>query len=36
MLLRESGDIYALSPRGWQLMTAPPDLDEVHIRLNRA
>ena len=36
VLLRENGEIYALSPRGWQLMTAAPDLVEVHIRLNRA
>ena len=36
VLLREDGDVYALSPRGWQLMAAPPDLDEVHLRLRRS
>ena len=36
VLLRENGDIYALSPRGWQLMTEPPDLEEVHLRLRRS
>jgi DNA-binding transcriptional MerR regulator len=35
VLLRENGEVYALSPRGWQLMTAPPELEEVHIRLRR-
>jgi DNA-binding transcriptional MerR regulator len=35
VLLRESGDVYALSSRGWQLMTEPPELEEVHIRLRR-
>lgn len=35
VLLRENGDVYALSPRGWQLMTAPPELEEVHLRLRR-
>jgi DNA-binding transcriptional MerR regulator len=35
VLLRENGDVYALSARGWQLMTAPPDLEEVHVRLHR-
>jgi DNA-binding transcriptional MerR regulator len=35
VLLRENGDVYALSPRGWQLMTSPPDLEEVHLRLQR-
>jgi DNA-binding transcriptional MerR regulator len=35
VLLRENSEIYALSPRGWQLMAAPPDLDEVHLRLRR-
>jgi hypothetical protein len=33
VLLRENGDIYALTPRGWQLMTTPPELEEVHLRL---
>jgi MerR HTH family regulatory protein len=35
VLLRENGDVYALSSRGWQLMTAPPALEEVHLRLRR-
>jgi hypothetical protein len=35
VLLRESGDVYALSSRGWQLMASPPELEEVHIRLRR-
>jgi DNA-binding transcriptional MerR regulator len=36
VLLRENGDVYALSPRGWQLMANPPAFDEVHVRLQRA
>jgi len=36
VLLRENGDVYALSSRGWQLMTAPPALEEVHLRLRRS
>jgi DNA-binding transcriptional MerR regulator len=36
VLLKEDGDIYALSPRGWQLMTEPPALEEVHVRLRRS
>ena len=35
VLLRENGEVYALSPRGWQLMTAPPELEEIHLRLRR-
>jgi DNA-binding transcriptional MerR regulator len=35
VLLRENGDVYALSARGWQLMTAPPELEEIHLRLRR-
>jgi DNA-binding transcriptional MerR regulator len=35
VLLRENGEVYALQARGWQLMTVPPELDEVHIRLRR-
>jgi DNA-binding transcriptional MerR regulator len=35
VLLRENGDVYALSARGWQLMTAPPALEEIHLRLRR-
>jgi DNA-binding transcriptional MerR regulator len=36
IVLRENGDSYALSPRGWQLMTAPPQLRDVRLRLRRA
>jgi DNA-binding transcriptional MerR regulator len=36
VLLRENGDVFALSPRGWQLMADPPVFDEVHGRLRRA
>ncbi|HEX5618464.1 MAG TPA: MerR family transcriptional regulator [Solirubrobacteraceae bacterium] len=36
VLLKENGDVFALSPRGWQLMAEPPDLEEVHGRLRRA
>ena len=36
VLLRENGDVYALSARGWQLMTEPPALEEVHLRLRRS
>ena len=35
VLLRENGAVYALSSRGWQLMAAPPALEEVHLRLRR-
>jgi DNA-binding transcriptional MerR regulator len=35
VLLRENGAVYALSPRGWQLMSSPPELEEVHLRLRR-
>jgi DNA-binding transcriptional MerR regulator len=35
LLLKEDGDIYALSARGWQLMTAPPELRDVRLRLRR-
>jgi len=30
-----SAAFFALSPRGWQLMAEPPDLEEVHGRLSR-
>ena len=33
IVLRENGDAYALSDRGWQLMTAPPRLEDVRLRL---
>jgi DNA-binding transcriptional MerR regulator len=36
LVLRENGDAYALSPRGWQLMTSPPPLDDVRLRLRRS
>ena len=36
IVLRENGDAYALSDRGWQLMTAPPPLEDVRLRLRRA
>jgi DNA-binding transcriptional MerR regulator len=36
IVLCENGDAYALSPRGWQLMTAPPPLRDVRLRLRRA
>jgi DNA-binding transcriptional MerR regulator len=36
IVLRENGDTYALSPRGWQLMATPPPLDDVRLRLKRA
>jgi DNA-binding transcriptional MerR regulator len=35
LLLKENGGIYALSARGWQLMTAPPELRDVRLRLRR-
>jgi DNA-binding transcriptional MerR regulator len=36
IVLRENGDAYALSPRGWQLMAAPPPLRDVRLRLRRS
>jgi DNA-binding transcriptional MerR regulator len=35
IVLRERDGLYALCPRGWQLMTAPPPIEEVRLRLNR-
>ena len=35
VVLRERDGLYALCPRGWQLMTAPPVIDEVRLRLRR-
>ena len=36
VVLRERDGLYALSPRGWQLMAvAPPVVEEVRLRLNR-
>jgi DNA-binding transcriptional MerR regulator len=36
IVLRENGGSFELSPRGWQLMTAPPRLRDVRLRLRRA
>jgi DNA-binding transcriptional MerR regulator len=36
VVLKEDGGAYALSPRGWQLMVAPPPLEDVRLRLRRA
>jgi DNA-binding transcriptional MerR regulator len=36
IVLRELEGEYALSPRGWQLMAAPPPLRDVRLRLRRA
>jgi DNA-binding transcriptional MerR regulator len=35
IVLRERDGLYALCPRGLQLMTAPPPIEEVRLRLNR-
>ncbi len=35
IVLRESDGVYALTPRGWQLMVAPPPLEDVRLRLSR-
>ena len=35
VVLRERDGPHALGPRGWQLMTAPPAVDEVRLLLNR-
>jgi DNA-binding transcriptional MerR regulator len=35
VVLRERDGFYALCPRGWQLMAAPPAVDEVRMRLGR-
>jgi DNA-binding transcriptional MerR regulator len=36
IVLREPEGAYALSPRGWQLMAAPPPLEDVRLRLRRS
>jgi hypothetical protein len=36
VVLRDSDGAYALTPRGWQLMVAPPPLEDVRLRLRRA
>ena len=35
IVLRENGNAYALADRGWQLMTSPPELEDVRLRLRR-
>ena len=35
VVLREHDGPHALCPRGWQLMTVPPAIEEVRLRLNR-
>ena len=36
IILREDDGAYALSPRGWQRMVAPPPSEDVRLRLKRA
>jgi len=36
IVLCENGCIYALSDRGWQKMTAPPEVEAVRLRLRRS
>ncbi|HEY6886778.1 helix-turn-helix domain-containing protein [Solirubrobacter ginsenosidimutans] len=36
LVLREEGGAFALSPRGWQRMVAPPPLEDVHLKLRRS
>jgi len=36
IVLREDGGDFALSPRGWQRMVAPPPMSDVRLRLRRA
>ena len=36
IVLREAGGAFALSPRGWQRMVAPPPLEDVRLRLRRS
>jgi DNA-binding transcriptional MerR regulator len=35
IVLREEDGAYALSPRGWQRMAAPPRLADIRLRLRR-
>jgi DNA-binding transcriptional MerR regulator len=35
IVLRENGNEYELSDRGWQLMTSPPPVEDVRLRLRR-
>ena len=36
LVLRENGSAYELSARGWQLMTSPPEMEPVCLRLRRS
>ncbi|HWK28131.1 MAG TPA: MerR family transcriptional regulator [Solirubrobacter sp.] len=36
IVLREREGAFALTPRGWQRMVAPPPLEDVRLRLRRA
>src|SRR5215210_242734 len=36
IVLHERDGIYELVPRGWQLMAAPPPVDDVRVRLHHA
>ena len=36
IVLHERDGVYELVARGWQLMAAPPQVDEVRVRLHRA
>ena len=36
IVLREEDGAFALSPRGWQRMVAPPPLEDVRLRLRRS
>ena len=36
LVLREADGAFALSPRGWQRMVAPPPLEDVHLKLRRS
>jgi MerR HTH family regulatory protein len=36
IVLREEDGSYALSPRGWQRMAAPPRLRDIRLRLHRS
>ncbi|MBE2314630.1 MerR family transcriptional regulator [Solirubrobacter sp. CPCC 204708] len=35
IVLREPDGAFVLSPRGWQLMVAPPPLEDVRLRVKR-
>jgi DNA-binding transcriptional MerR regulator len=36
IVLREQDGLFALTPRGWQRLVAPPPLEDVRLRLRRA